>query len=84
MSKLKILGIIPSRMKASRFPNKPMVKILGIPMVAHCFERGLLAKLVDEVYVATCDKEIFDFFQIPQWEGSHDTRHSQSSIRKNS
>ena len=50
-------------MKASRFPNKPMVKILGIPMVAHCFERGLLAKLVDEVYVATCDKEIFDFFK---------------------
>ena len=50
-------------MKASRFPNKPMVKILGIPMVAHCFERSLLAKLVDEVYVATCDKEIFDFFK---------------------
>ena len=50
-------------MKASRFPNKPMIKILGIPMVAHCFERSLLSKQIDEVYVATCDKIIYDFFK---------------------
>ena len=32
-------------------------------MVAHCFERSLLSKLIDEVYVATCDKIIYDFFK---------------------
>jgi 3-deoxy-manno-octulosonate cytidylyltransferase (CMP-KDO synthetase) len=60
---MKILGVIPARLAASRFPNKPMKSILGIPMVGHCYFRSKLSKLVDEVYVATCDQEIIDYVE---------------------
>ena len=48
-------------MGSSRFPNKPMQKILGIPMVGHVYKRVKMCKALKEVYVATCDKEIFDY-----------------------
>lgn len=58
---MNIIGIIPARMASSRFPGKPMETILGIPMIGHCYFRSKLSKTLDEVYVATCDKEIFDY-----------------------
>ena len=58
---MKILGVIPARMAATRFPNKPMVKILGMPMVEHCYLRSKLCDLLDEAIVATCDFTIFDY-----------------------
>jgi 3-deoxy-manno-octulosonate cytidylyltransferase (CMP-KDO synthetase) len=60
---MKILGVIPARMAATRFPNKPMAPILGVPMIGHCYLRSVLCSLMDEVYVATCDKEIYDYIQ---------------------
>lgn len=60
MEKKKIVAIIPARMGASRFPGKPLAKILGLPMVEHVRRRVCLSKTIDEVYVATCDQEIFD------------------------
>ncbi len=36
-SKLKIISIIPARMGSSRFPNKPMAEILGMPMIGHVY-----------------------------------------------
>lgn len=60
---MKVLGIIPARLAASRFPNKPMVNILGIPMIGHCLIRSRLCKLLDEVYVATCDIEIYNYIE---------------------
>lgn len=50
--------IIPSRMASSRFPGKPLVSILGLPMIEHVRRRALLASGVDLVAVATCDEEI--------------------------
>jgi 3-deoxy-manno-octulosonate cytidylyltransferase (CMP-KDO synthetase) len=32
-------------------------------MVGHCYLRSKLSKLVDEVYVATCDQEIIDYVE---------------------
>ena len=58
---MKVLGIIPARMSATRFPDKPMEKILGIPMVGHCYFRARLSSLIDDLYVATCDKIIYDY-----------------------
>ncbi len=55
---MKIIGIIPARMASSRFPGKPLVKIGGIPMVGHVYFRSKMSKVLDDVYVATCDKEI--------------------------
>jgi 3-deoxy-manno-octulosonate cytidylyltransferase (CMP-KDO synthetase) len=58
---MKVIGIIPARMAATRFPNKPMAMIDGMPMIGHCFFRSKMSTLLNEVYVATCDKEIYDY-----------------------
>ena len=49
--------IIPTRLSAKRFPNKPLVKIKGVPMIVHVLKKALQSK-VGEVFVATPDKEI--------------------------
>ena len=58
---MNIIGIIPARMAATRFPNKPMALIEGIPMIGHCYFRSIMCTLLEEVYVATCDQEIYDY-----------------------
>ena len=55
------IGVIPVRMNSSRFPGKPLKKILNIPMLAHIFERSSLSKKLDFIYVATCDVEILNY-----------------------
>jgi 3-deoxy-manno-octulosonate cytidylyltransferase (CMP-KDO synthetase) len=57
---LKIVGMIPARMGSSRFPGKPLAPILGRPMIEHVYHRTAMCKLLGEVFVATCDQEIFD------------------------
>ncbi len=52
---MKVVVGIPARMGASRFPGKPLCKILGMPMVEHVYKRCLLAKNVDSIFVAACD-----------------------------
>ena len=51
--------IIPTRLAATRFPNKPLVKINNIPMILHVLNKAKESK-VGEVFVATPDKKIFD------------------------
>jgi len=60
-SGLKILGIIPGRMGSSRFYGKPLKKINGIPMIGHCYYRSLLCEALNDLYVATCDREIYEY-----------------------
>lgn len=60
---MKILALIPARMASSRFPGKPMAKILGKPMIGHVFERVAGSSSLDMVAVATCDQEIFDYVE---------------------
>jgi 3-deoxy-manno-octulosonate cytidylyltransferase (CMP-KDO synthetase) len=55
---MNIIGIIPARMASSRFPNKPMAKIQGVPMIGHVYHRSKMCDMLTEVYVATCDEEI--------------------------
>ena len=55
---MKVIGVIPSRLKASRFPGKPMANIHGMPMVEHCYHRTRLTPGISSTYVATCDDEI--------------------------
>ena len=50
--------IIPTRLGAKRFPNKPLTKINGVPMIIHVLNRAQESK-VGEVLVATPDDEIF-------------------------
>ncbi len=58
---LNIIGVIPARMGSSRFPGKPLMKILGVPMIGHVYFRSKMSKSLREVYIATCDKEIADY-----------------------
>ena len=58
---MKIIGIIPSRLEAARFPGKPMAKIHGMPMIGHCYHRTCLALGGSSTYVATCDMEIAEY-----------------------
>jgi 3-deoxy-manno-octulosonate cytidylyltransferase (CMP-KDO synthetase) len=58
---MKKIAIIPARMNSSRFPGKPMKKIHGFPMIGHCYFRTRMAPELFETYVATCDKEIYEF-----------------------
>ena len=51
--------IIPTRMAARRFPNKPLAKINNIPMIIHVLNRAKESK-IGEVFVATPDKKIFE------------------------
>ena len=51
--------IIPSRLAARRFPNKPLVKINNVPIIIHVLNKAIEAE-VGEVFVATPDVEIFN------------------------
>jgi 3-deoxy-manno-octulosonate cytidylyltransferase (CMP-KDO synthetase) len=59
----KIIGIIPARMGSSRFPGKPMAKICGMPMIGHVLKRCEKSNLLDDLFVATCDREIYDYIE---------------------
>lgn len=55
------LCVIPARLGSSRFPNKPMKTLLGMPMIGHVALRCKLEKIFDRVVVATCDQEIYNY-----------------------
>jgi len=49
--------IIPTRLGAKRFPNKPLANIKDIPMIVHVLNRAKESQ-VGKVYIATPDEEI--------------------------
>ncbi|CAL9084348.1 unnamed protein product [Musa textilis] len=55
-----VVGIIPARFASSRFPGKPLVRILGKPMIQvhRTWERVKLASALDRIVVATDDEKI--------------------------
>ena len=56
---LKPLVIIPTRLAASRLPNKPLADICGKPMIQHVWERAVRAN-VGPVVIACADQAILD------------------------
>jgi len=60
---MNILALIPARMGSSRFPGKPMEKILGKPMIGHVYENVTKCDLLKKTVVATCDQEIADYIK---------------------
>ena len=57
---MKVIAIIPARYNSSRFKGKPLVDILGKPMIVRVCEQVKKAKKIDDVYVATDDERIFN------------------------
>jgi 3-deoxy-manno-octulosonate cytidylyltransferase (CMP-KDO synthetase) len=57
---MKIIAVIPARMGSTRFPGKPLAPLLGRSMIEHVYRRTAMCTALDDVFVATCDKEIFE------------------------
>jgi 3-deoxy-manno-octulosonate cytidylyltransferase (CMP-KDO synthetase) len=55
---LTVLIVIPARYAAVRFPGKPLVEIMGKPMIQHVFEGARKARRATRVLVATEDERI--------------------------
>jgi len=60
---MRAVGIIPARLQSSRLPRKALVNICGMPMVMHTYKRSKMARILDEVYVATDSIEIRDIVE---------------------
>ena len=57
---MRVVGIIPARLKSTRLTNKPLVDIEGLPMIVHVFKRAQLCPALDDIFVATDSQEIYD------------------------
>ncbi len=57
---MSVIGFIPSRFASTRFPGKPLVDISGKTMIQRVYEQAVKAELLDHVYVATDNQNIFD------------------------
>jgi 3-deoxy-manno-octulosonate cytidylyltransferase (CMP-KDO synthetase) len=55
---MKFSVVIPARYQSSRFPGKPLVDILGKPMIQRVWEQCCLAVGQSLVYIATDSEEI--------------------------
>lgn len=60
--------VIPARMGSSRFPGKPLIPLLGLPLVIHVAQRCRLYGGFERVILATCDQEIVDAAQAHGFE----------------
>lgn len=56
----KTLAIIPARYASTRFPGKPLVKILDKTLIQRTYENALRCNNFGDVVVATDDRRIFD------------------------
>ena len=55
--------LIPTRLKSTRLPNKPLVKINGKPLIQHVWEHAIQCHPKEDVYIASGDQEIVDIGQ---------------------
>ena len=55
---MKTIAVIPARMGSTRFPGKPLAKLLDRAMLEHVYKRVALSQSLDATYIATCDEEI--------------------------
>ena len=53
-----VICVVPARMSSSRFPGKPLVKIHGRELVLRVADIASKSKYLDNVIIATEDKEI--------------------------
>lgn len=54
--RLNFIGIIPARYASTRLPGKPLIDILGKPMIQRVYEQA--SKVLKNIVVATDDKRI--------------------------
>lgn len=57
---MKVVGIIPARFESTRFPGKPLAKILNKPMIQWVYEGAKKAKSLEAIIVATDSQQIYN------------------------
>lgn len=73
-----MLGVIPARMGAVRFPGKPLADLAGRPLVQWVHEAAASCQALDRVVVATPDDEIIDVVTGFGGEAVLTSRHHQT------
>jgi 3-deoxy-manno-octulosonate cytidylyltransferase (CMP-KDO synthetase) len=58
---VKQVIVIPARMGGTRLPGKPLIKLNGIPMIKHVWNRCTKVFSEESIFVATEDQEIIDY-----------------------
>ena len=58
---MEIKIVIPARMKGTRLPGKPLIKVYGKTILERVWERCIKVLDTKDVYVATEDSEILNF-----------------------
>lgn len=54
----EVIAILPARMASERLPGKPLVPILGKPMIIHVLEQVSQCKFLDDFFVATDSRDV--------------------------
>ncbi len=54
----KKIVVIPARLNSTRLPNKVLLDLKGKSVVQRVYEQSVLAKSIDEVYIATDSDEV--------------------------
>lgn len=57
---MKSIGIIPARYASTRFPGKPLAKILNKTLLQRTFEQASLCKELSKIVIATDDERILN------------------------
>lgn len=57
---MNVVGVIPARFESTRFPGKPLAKILNKPMIQWVYERAKKSKTLDRLIVATDSQLIYN------------------------
>ncbi len=60
MKKIKVLGLIPTRLGSTRLPQKALLPINDLPMIIHTYRRAKLSKRLDDVAICCDDKKILN------------------------
>jgi len=71
----KITCVIPARMKSSRFPGKPLARILGREMVIRVADIAKQSKYFDQIIVATEDEIIKRLCEINGYQSQLTSEH---------
>ena len=56
----KVAVMIPTRLKSTRLPNKPLAVINGKTLIQHVYEHAIAVHDAEDVYIASGDQEIID------------------------
>lgn len=57
---MKVLGVIPARLKSTRFPEKMLAMIAEKPLIWYTWKQAKKAKSLDALIIATDSKIIYD------------------------